>query len=64
MSLVAMAGIIGPAIFAGSFGYFVGDGAPVKLPGVPFWIAAFLLALAFLVALRAARKAAGAVRSS
>jgi DHA1 family tetracycline resistance protein-like MFS transporter len=55
MSLVSMAGIIGPAIFAGSFGYFVGQEAPTQLPGAPFLIAALLLATALVMALRYAR---------
>lgn len=48
-SLVSLAGIAGPAIFAGSFGWFVSDAAPVKLPGIPFLIAALLLVIAWLV---------------
>lgn len=55
MSLTSMAGIIGPAIFAGSFGYFVDEGSPVHLPGVPFLIAGVLLALALAVAGRHAK---------
>ena len=51
-SLVSLAGIAGPAIFAGSFGWFVSDAAPVKLPGIPFLIAALLLVVAWLVTLR------------
>ncbi len=51
-SLVSLAGIAGPAIFAGSFGWFVSDAAPVKLPGIPFLIAAALLVVAWLVTLR------------
>ncbi len=51
-SLVALAGVAGPAIFAGSFGWFVSDAAPVKLPGIPFLIAAGLLVIAWLVTLR------------
>jgi DHA1 family tetracycline resistance protein-like MFS transporter len=54
MSLVSMAGIIGPSIFAGSFGYFVDPTNPVHLPGVPFFIAALLLAVALVVAIRVA----------
>jgi DHA1 family tetracycline resistance protein-like MFS transporter len=54
MTMVAMAGIIGPTIFGGSFGYFVDDDSPVHLPGVPFLLAAILLGAAFLVARRAA----------
>jgi DHA1 family tetracycline resistance protein-like MFS transporter len=55
MSLVSMAGIIGPAIFAGSFGLFIGRHAPLHLPGAPFLIAALLLAGAVLIAWRYAR---------
>jgi DHA1 family tetracycline resistance protein-like MFS transporter len=55
MSLVSMAGIIGPAIFAGSFGWFIGPHAPLHLPGAPFLIAAALLGVAVLIAWRYAR---------
>lgn len=55
MSLVALAGIIGPTLFAGSFGFFVGPHAPAHLPGIPFAIAAVLLALGWLAAWRYAR---------
>jgi DHA1 family tetracycline resistance protein-like MFS transporter len=51
-SLVALAGIVAPMIFAGSFGWFVSDAAPVKLPGIPFLIAALLLVIAWLVTWR------------
>ncbi len=51
-SLVSLGGIVGPAIFAGSFGWFVSDAAPVKLPGIPFLIAAVLLVIAWLVTWR------------
>ncbi|MGH8030828.1 MAG: TCR/Tet family MFS transporter [Luteimonas sp.] len=52
MSVVSLAGIVGPPLFAGSFGYFVGDSAPMHLPGVPFLIAALLLVIAVLIAWR------------
>jgi DHA1 family tetracycline resistance protein-like MFS transporter len=55
MSLVSMAGIIGPGIFAGSFGWFIGPSAPLHLPGAPFLIAALLLGVAVLIAWRHAR---------
>jgi DHA1 family tetracycline resistance protein-like MFS transporter len=55
MSLVSMAGIIGPGIFAGSFGWFIGPRAPLHLPGAPFLIAALLLGVAVLIAWRHAR---------
>ncbi len=55
MSLVSLAGIVGPGIFAGSFGFFIGTQAPVHLPGAPFLIAAVLMAGAVLIAWRYAR---------
>ena len=60
MSLVSLAGIIGPAVFAGSFGLFIGKHAPMHLPGAPFLIAAVLLAGAVLIAWRYARAPAAA----
>jgi DHA1 family tetracycline resistance protein-like MFS transporter len=51
-SLVSLAGIMAPALFAGAFGFFIGPHAPVRLPGVAFLIAALLLAIAALVAWR------------
>ena len=58
MSLVSLAGIVGPALFAGSFGLFIGKHAPMHLPGAPFLIAAVLLATAIAIAWRAARSPA------
>lgn len=58
MSLVSLAGIVGPAIFAGSFGWFIGDAAPVHLPGAPFYIAGGLLLAAAFVAWRFAPRTA------
>ena len=55
MSLVSMAGIIGPAVFAGSFGWFIGPAAPARVPGAPWFIASLLLAIAVLIAWRYAR---------
>lgn len=54
-SLVSLAGIAAPALFAGSFGWFIGPRAPVHLPGIAFLIAAALLAGAVVVAWRYAR---------
>ncbi len=54
-SLVSLAGIVAPALFAGSFGYFIGPHAPVHLPGIAFLIAAALLACGVVVAWRYAR---------
>jgi DHA1 family tetracycline resistance protein-like MFS transporter len=55
MSLVSLAGVIGPVLFAGSFGYFVDDRSPVHIPGAPWFIAATLLACAVVIAWRFAR---------
>ncbi len=55
MSLVALAGVVGPGIYAGSFGYFIGKSAPVHLPGAPWFIAGALLALGLAIAWRYAR---------
>ncbi|HLT44844.1 MAG TPA: TCR/Tet family MFS transporter [Luteimonas sp.] len=55
MSLVSVAGIVGPAIFAGSFGWFIGPSAPAAVPGAPWFIAALLLGVAVLIAWRHAR---------
>lgn len=54
-SINSLGGIIGPLLFAGALGYFTGPTAPAHLPGVPFLIAAVLLAVAVLVAWRHAR---------
>ena len=51
-SLVSLAGIFAPALFAGAFGFFIGPHAPVRLPGIAFLIAAVLLAIAALVGWR------------
>ena len=58
--LVSLAGIFAPALFAGSFGYFIGPHAPVHLPGIAFLLAAVLLACGWLIAWRHARVPANA----
>jgi DHA1 family tetracycline resistance protein-like MFS transporter len=60
MSLTSMAGIVGPVIFAGSFGWFIGDAAPAHLPGAPFYLAGLLLLVAVAVAWRFAPRAPAA----
>ena len=60
-SLRGLAGIFGPAMFANLFALFIGGHAPVPhLPGAAFVLAALLLAVATLVAIRATRHAAPA----
>jgi DHA1 family tetracycline resistance protein-like MFS transporter len=51
-SLIALAGIIGPAIYGGSFAYFISEDAPIALPGIPFAIAAAVLLVALFTARR------------
>ena len=63
-SLVSLAGIFAPGVFAGSFGYFIGPHAPMHLPGIAFLIAAVLLACAWGVAWRYARTPAVAQASA
>lgn len=58
MSLTSLAGIVGPPLFAGSFGWFVSGAAPVALPGAPFYIAGVLLLAAVAVAWRHAPREA------
>ena len=50
MSLMSLAGIAGPALFASTFAWFVGDSAPMALPGAPFLIASALLLVALCIA--------------
>ena len=60
-SLMAIAGMIGPALFTGAFSWAIGAGLQWHIPGVPFFLAAALFALAGVTALRATR---GALRPS
>jgi DHA1 family tetracycline resistance protein-like MFS transporter len=55
MSLVSLAGIAGPMLFANVFAVFVGADAPAHLPGAPWFLAALLLACAWIVGWRYAR---------
>ena len=43
---------MGPFLFTLTFAYFIGDQAPLKLPGAPFLLAAALLVLALVIAWR------------
>ena len=49
-SLVGVAGMVGPYLFTQVFALFIGDGAPVELPGAPFLLSASLLAAAGVLA--------------
>ena len=55
MSLVSLAGIVGPMLFTGAFALFIGDRAPAHLPGAPWLVASILLCAAWVVGWRYAR---------
>jgi DHA1 family tetracycline resistance protein-like MFS transporter len=57
MSLVSLAGIFGPMMFASTFALFIGERAPAHVPGAPWLLAAGLLFTGLLlVAWRFARR--------
>jgi MFS transporter, DHA1 family, tetracycline resistance protein len=45
-SVNSIAQLVGPFLFTLTFAYFIGNSAPLKLPGAPFLLAAALLLLA------------------
>ena len=51
-SVNSVAQIVGPFLFTLTFAYFIGEQAPLKLPGAPFLLASALLALGLLIAAR------------
>jgi len=55
-SLSSIAGIIGPPIATGLFGYFISSKAPIYLPGAAFFFSSALVFVAMLLALRSFRK--------
>jgi len=54
-AVLGFAAMIGPGLFTQSFATFIGDAAPWHLPGAPFFLAAALLAAAWLLGLRVGR---------
>ncbi len=50
MSLISLAGVLGPLLFANVFAWFIGSHAPLHLPGAPWLLAGLLLAGALLTA--------------
>jgi DHA1 family tetracycline resistance protein-like MFS transporter len=58
MSLVSLAGIVAPAMFAGTFGWFIGRNTPSYQPGAAFFLAAIVLGSALLIAVRYAPRTA------
>ncbi|MEM7384924.1 MAG: MFS transporter, partial [Verrucomicrobiota bacterium] len=55
-SLASVAGIIGPPIATGLFGYFIASSAPFQLPGAAFFFSALLVIVATGLALRSFRR--------
>jgi DHA1 family tetracycline resistance protein-like MFS transporter len=51
-SVQSISQMLGPFLFTLTFAFFIGDGAPFKLPGAPFLLAAALIALALVIAAR------------
>jgi len=50
MSLISLAGVLGPLLFANVFAWFIGEHAPLHLPGAPWLLAGLLLACGWLLA--------------
>jgi DHA1 family tetracycline resistance protein-like MFS transporter len=59
-SLMGIANMIGPVVFAQSFAFAIGAGAPLHLPGTPFLLSALMLIAAIVVAIRTTRGGKGA----
>jgi MFS transporter, DHA1 family, tetracycline resistance protein len=59
-SLSSVAGIIGPPLATGLFGFFISPRAPVQVPGIAFFWGSFLIFCALLLALRSFRKQSAA----
>jgi DHA1 family tetracycline resistance protein-like MFS transporter len=59
MSLVSLAGIIGPLLYTSVFAWFIGPAAPASLPGAPWLLAAVLLGGAWLMGWRHAASRPG-----
>jgi DHA1 family tetracycline resistance protein-like MFS transporter len=55
-SLASVAGVIGPPLATGLFGYFISAAAPVKLPGAAFFFSSALTITALLLAIRSFRR--------
>jgi DHA1 family tetracycline resistance protein-like MFS transporter len=55
-SLASVAGILGPPVGAGVFGFFIGPRAPVHLPGAAFFVASGAMGLALILATRTFRR--------
>jgi DHA1 family tetracycline resistance protein-like MFS transporter len=56
-SVQSVSQLIGPFLFTLTFAYFIGDTAPLQMPGAPFYLASALLLLALAIAWRSTAKA-------
>jgi DHA1 family tetracycline resistance protein-like MFS transporter len=54
-SVQSLSQLLGPFVFTLTFAYFIGESAPLKLPGAPFMLAAVLLVLAAVIAFQTLR---------
>lgn len=52
MSMQSLTRILGPLIASSAFGYFISDRAPVKVPGMSFFVGAGFIFIALLLAVR------------
>jgi DHA1 family tetracycline resistance protein-like MFS transporter len=51
-SVQSISQMLGPFLFTLIFAFFIGDHAPVKLPGAPYLLASALVLLALVIAAR------------
>jgi DHA1 family tetracycline resistance protein-like MFS transporter len=61
MSLFGVAGMIAPLVFTNVFALAIAPGRAVQVPGAPYWLAAILMTVGFLIAWSVVRKSAGSV---
>jgi DHA1 family tetracycline resistance protein-like MFS transporter len=54
-SVQSVSQLLGPFLFTLTFAYFIGDQAPIKLPGAPFFLASVLVLLGLAIAMRTLR---------
>ena len=54
-SVQSVSQLLGPFLFTLTFAYFIGDQAPIKLPGAPFFLASVLVLLGLAIAVRTLR---------
>ena len=55
-SLASLAGILGPVLATGLFGYFISARAPAHVPGAAFFASALLIFTGLWLALRAFKR--------